>query len=122
MKLYYITIMVKNLEKSLDFYENLVGLKVIRRINAGKGEIAFLANSKEETMIELIEFEGIETVQTKGLIMSYLVENDLEALREKALELGYSPSSIIDEGKKPKHFTVKDPDGISVEFGVKIEE
>lgn len=121
MKLYYITIMVKDLEKSLAFYEELVGLKVIRQINAGMGKIAFLANSQGETMIELIEFEGIETVQTKGLIMSYLLENDLEALREKAVELGYSPSSIFDDGKKPKHFKVKDPDGISVEFGVEIQ-
>lgn len=121
MKLYYITIMVRDLEKSLAFYEKIVGLKVIRQINVGMGKIAFLANSQGETMIELIEFEGIETVQTKGLIMSYLVENDLEALREKAVDLGYSPSSIIDDGKKPKHFKVKDPDGISVEFGVEIQ-
>lgn len=56
MKLNYITILVKDLEKSLAFYTELVGLKIIRRFNPGPGEIVFLANQEGETMIELIGF------------------------------------------------------------------
>ncbi|MEG0249350.1 MAG: VOC family protein [Peptostreptococcus sp.] len=118
MKLNYITIMVRDIKKSLAFYQELADLKAVNSISLEDGEIVFLANVKGETMIELIEFKDAEKVSTKGMVMSFLVENDFEKLREKALSLGYTPSEIIDIGQKPKHFTVEDPDGIVVEFSI----
>ena len=118
MKLNYITIMVRNIKKSLAFYQELADLKAVNSISLEDGEIVFLANVKGETMIELIEFKDAEKVSTKGMVMSFLVENNLEKLREKASSLGYRPSEIIELGQKPKHFTVEDPDGIVVEFSV----
>lgn len=117
MKLNYITFMVKDIEKSVAFYQELAGLSVMNRMSPGAGEIAFLANDKGETMLELIEFEGAEKVSTKGMVMSFSAKSELEELREKAISLGYSPSEIITRGPKPKHFTVADPDEIIVEFG-----
>ena len=55
MKLNYITIMVRDIEKSLDFYEKLVGLKVVNEMKLEAGRIAFLSNGEGETMLELIE-------------------------------------------------------------------
>lgn len=118
MKLNFITIMVRNVEKSVDFYQKMVGLQVVRRFNPGMGEIVFLANAEGETMLELIEFANVEKVLTKGMVMSYQADANLEALREKAIELGYAPSAIISGGPKPAHFTVPDPDGIIVEFSI----
>ncbi len=118
MKLNYLTFMVRNIKKSVSFYQDLAELKIVNRINADAGEIVFLANEKGETMVELIEFEGVEKVATKGMVMSFTAEGDLDALREKAIKLGYSPSEIILMEPKPKHFTVADPDGIIVEFSV----
>lgn len=118
MKLNYITFMVRDIEKSVAFYQDLVGLQIMNRINIEAGEIVFLANEKGETMLELIQFEGVEKVVTKGMVMSYYVKGELEELREKAITLGYSPSEIITRGPKPKHFTVVDPDEIVVEFGI----
>lgn len=118
MKLNYITFMVRDIEKSVAFYQELAGLHVMNRMSPGPGEIAFLANEKGETMLELIEFEGVEKVITKGMVMSFSAKDELEELREKAITLGYSPSEIITRGPKPAHFTVADPDGIIVEFGV----
>ena len=117
MKLNYITIMVRNIKKSLAFYQELADLKAVNSISLEDGEIVFLANSKGETMIELIEFKDAEKVSTKGMVISFLVENNLEKLREKASSLGYRPSEMIELGQKPKHFTVEDPDGIVVEIG-----
>ena len=116
MKLNFITFMVRDIKKSVDFYQELAGLQVMNRISPGAGEIVFLANEKGETMLELIEFEGVEKVITKGMVMSFSAKGELEELREKALILGCSPSKIIAEDPKPKHFTVADPDGIIVEF------
>ena len=44
MKLGYITVMVRDLERSLAFYQELAQLQVVRRFRPGPGEIAFLAN------------------------------------------------------------------------------
>lgn len=117
MKLNFITFMVRDIEKSIAFYENLAGLKVVNRFNPGMGEIAFMANAEGETMIELINFEKGEKVSAKGMVMSFAAE-DLESVREKAIEMGYAPSAIIQNGPKPAHFKVKDPDDIVVEFSL----
>lgn len=116
MRLNFITIMVRNMEKSLIFYQELVGLRVMNHMSMERGQIIFLANGEEETMLELIEFKNVEKARTKGIVMSYLAEEPLEDIRKKALELGYLPSDIVEQGTKPKHFTVEDPDGIAVEF------
>jgi len=69
-------------------------------------------------MLELIEFDNTEKVSVKGMVMSFAAQEDLAVLRQRALDLGYSPSEIIAQGPKPAHFTVTDPDGIIVEFGI----
>lgn len=118
MKLNYMTIMVRDLEKSLMFYQELAGLKVVRRFNPGAGEIAFLSNGEGETMLELIQFDHAEKVEVKGMVLSFLATEDLTALREKAVKLGYAPTEILSSGPKPDHFKVLDPDGIVTEFGL----
>lgn len=116
MKLNFITFMVRDIEKSTAFYKELAGLQVVRRLSPEAGEIVFLANEKGETMLELIEFEGAEKVTARGMVLSFTAKGSLEELREKAAALGYSPSEIIALGPKPRHFTVFDPDEITVEF------
>lgn len=116
MKLNYITIMVRDMEKSLAFYTELVGLQIVRQFNPGMGQIAFLANAQGETMLELIEFANVEKVSAKGLVVSFLAGDALEDVHQKAQTLGYQPTELVDHPPKPKHFTVTDPDGICVEF------
>ena len=118
MKLNYLTIMVRDIEKSVTFYQELAKLKVIREMNPGAGRIVFLANKEDQTMLELIQFDHAEKVSIKGMVMSFEVKENLEKIHEKAIANGYLPSEIIENGSKPKHFRVQDPDGIIVEFGV----
>lgn len=118
MKLNYITLMIRDIEKSIAFYQDLAGLHVKKRFNPGMGEIAFLANEEGETMLELIQFDNALKVETQGLVMSFLAGGELQKVRMRATELGYHPTEIIAEGAKPAHFTVPDPDGIIVEFSV----
>lgn len=118
MKLNYITFMVRDINKSIAFYEDLVGLQIHNRFRAGNGEIAFLSNQEGETKIELIQFEEGAKVSTEGLVMSFLVQDNLDSLWEKANTLGYVTSEIIDRKPKPRHFTVLDPDKITIEFSI----
>ena len=55
MKYLWTSLFVKDLEKSIDFYEKVTGLKVARRFQGGPGtEIAFMQSEDTETKVELI--------------------------------------------------------------------
>ena len=116
MKFNYMTIFVRDLERSCAFYEQLAQLRVLRRITPPGGQIAFLCNAPGETMLELVAFPQGEKVEAKGLTISFQTGENLENLRRRAEELGYAPSQILSHPPKPDHFTVADPDGVAVEF------
>ena len=53
MKFCWTTIMVKNMEESLQFYQNIIGLEINRRFKADPNvELAFLGDG--DTKVELI--------------------------------------------------------------------
>ncbi|MCE1253768.1 MAG: VOC family protein, partial [Anaerolineae bacterium] len=56
MKYLWTTIYVKDLDKSISFYSDLVGLKVLKRFPGKPGiEMAFLGNgTSDETLVELL--------------------------------------------------------------------
>ena len=116
MKLNYITIMVRDLEKSLDFYCGLISIKILRELKPPQGRIVFAADGEGDTMLELIQFDQAEKVRAEGMVISFLSKEPLEKLREKAIEMGYQPSDILSQPPKPPHFTVADPDGLTVEI------
>lgn len=118
MKLNYITFMVRDIEKTIRFYSEIAGLKILRRFNPGAGEIVFMANAEGETSFEFIQFENAPKVQTKGMTVSFKAEGDLNELRNKTAAMGYEPSDIINKPPKPKHFKVLDPDNVEVEFSL----
>lgn len=120
MKLSFITLMVRDWKKSVQFYTELVGLKVMRSFDPGIGQITFLANAEGETMIEVIQPRvPIPCYEGTGMTMSFLCPGQLEALndvREKAIAMGYVPTEIATGGPEPVNFKVKDPDGVNIEF------
>ena len=116
MKLNYITLSVRNIEKSIEFYTELVGLKVVRTMEPPMGKISFMQNSDGETMLELVQLEPFEKVAAKGLVFSFSAIKKLSEIRERALDMGYQPSEVVSQGPKPDFFTVIDPDGLTIEF------
>lgn len=116
MKLNYITIMVRDIEKSLDFYCGLISLKRIKELNPPQGKIVFLADRQGDTMLELIQFEQAEKVTSTGMVFSFPANKPLTELKEQADAMGYHTSDIISEPPKPTHFTVTDPDGLIIEI------
>jgi len=116
MKLCWITINVKDFEKSLEFYTKVAGLPVDRMMNPSpKMRIAFLGSG--ETKVELIydEASGSRSYG-KDISMGFEV-NSLDAfmgvLREKGIQLEsgpHQPNPMI------KFIYVLDPNGFSVQF------
>ena len=87
MQFYHLTFMVRDLEKSMAFYQELAELHVVRRFRAGDGEIAFLANGEGETMIELVCMPGGTHFEGKGMTVCFLCD-DVSAVLARAMAMG----------------------------------
>lgn len=119
MKLNAITLMVRDMDKTIAFYRELAGLKVIRRYSPGAADpsdIAFLADAEGDTALECIQDLESEKVMARNLTLCFTARGTLDALRDKAVHMGFNPTEIISRPSKPPYFTLTDPDGIRVEF------
>ncbi len=118
MKLNFLTFFIKDIDKTIEFYEELAGLKVEKRFTAGIGEIIFMGNGGDDTKLEFIKPTVSELTykQGSGMTMCFSCEGDLYDLRVKTVQIGYNPSDIYDKGPEPVNFKVLDPNGILVEF------
>lgn len=114
MKFCWSTLRVKNLEESLNFYQEIIGLGLFRRFKAGpETEIAFLGDG--ETKIELI-YTGNQDIKV-GSDISWgfeveSVDEKMEFIKNKGLEIEgpFSPNPAT------KFFYIKDPNGLKIQF------
>jgi lactoylglutathione lyase len=107
--------MVRDLEKSIAFYETFTALTVMRRFQDGSAELAFLANKTGETEIELVCAPQMQTFEGKGFFICFLTDR-LEEMRSLALSQGLNASNIRTPDAKSRYFYVYDPDGVSVQL------
>lgn len=114
MKIKHITFMVRDIEKSIAFYELMAELKVVRRFTVEKAELAFLSNGEGETEIEFVERDGAK-FEGKGMFVCFETDKlkEMHALAERQ-EL--NPSPVQDPGDGTRYFYVYDPDGVSVQL------
>nr|WP_195269807.1 VOC family protein [Eubacterium sp. 1001713B170207_170306_E7] len=116
MKFSFVTIHVNHLEESIRFYEEVLGLEVLRRFEAGPGnEIAFMGSGGAE--LELIgdaqESEvGVNEKISLGFEIAS-VDKCMEALREKGIPVFSGP---FQPNPKTRFFFIQDPDGVMVEL------
>jgi len=120
MKFCWSTLMVKNLEESLKFYKEIVGLNVSRKFNAGPGvEIAFLGDG--ETKVELICNKALKEVSFGHDISLGFevisVDKMMAFIKEKGLDIHSGP---FQPNPHMKFFYVSDPDGLKIQFVEKI--
>ncbi|SCP97054.1 VOC family protein [Anaerobium acetethylicum] len=115
MHMKHVTLMVKNLEKSIEFYETMTGLTISRRFHAGPGELAFLTNGNGETEIELVCMPQGQKFEGKGMFICFETDK-LEEMHKLARDRGLNPSEIQDPGDQTRYFYMYDPDGVSVQL------
>src|SRR5690554_4126379 len=115
MKYCWTTIMVSNLEKSIAFYCDIVGLPLARRFSAGPGsEIAFLGDG--ETQVELIERIGPKSTIGNAVSLGFAVDSLDDALAfvaEHGIKVESGPFQPNDH---IKFFYILDPDGLRIQF------
>jgi len=110
------TITVDNMDDSLKFYQEIVGLSINRRFTAGAGvEISFLGEG--ETKVELICIPNHKaTGNAEGISLGFevkSVDEMIKVIKEKGLEVESGP---IQPNPRIKFFHVKDPNGVSIQF------
>ena len=116
MKFCWSTLTVKNMEESLKFYQEIIGLPLNRRYQAGPGvEIAFLGDG--ETEIELISNEAKKEINV-GQDISWCfavdsVDKTMELFREKDVTIQGGP---FQPNPHVKFFYVLDPNGMKIQL------
>lgn len=116
MKFCWTTIMVNNMEESLEFYQEIVGLKIDRRFPAGPGsEIVFLGDG--ETKVELISNEANKNVSIgKDISLGFevkSVDEKIEFVKSKGITVNGGP---FQPNPHVKFFYVQDPNGLKIQF------
>lgn len=120
-KLLHTCIRVMDLEKSLKFYEEALGLKETRRKDFpdDKFTLVFLSDESGNYELELTYNYNPEEPYVIGNGFSHIALSvkDLEASRDKHKEMGYRVTKLMGlPGEKPRYYFVTDPDGYDVEI------
>lgn len=117
MKLKHISFMVRDIEKSINFYELMTELTVIRRFTHEETKLAFLANKDGETEVEFICAPQGQKFEGKGMFLCFECEDEkLDDMNQLAKDKGFNPSDIRIPGDGSRYFYVYDPDGVSVQL------
>ena len=113
IKFRHVTLSVKDLDESIKFYREVVGLEITERFPAGPGmEIVFLADG--DTAVELIS--GGAEASAGAVILGFesaSLEDTMALLKEKGYQF---KEKVISPDPKTRFFFAKDPDGYNVQF------
>jgi lactoylglutathione lyase len=120
-KFTYVGIRVTNVQKSMDFYTKLLGMKVINRskIEQTKGETIVLQSEEVGFVLELNYYEKDSPFNTKYVVgegldhLAFKVE-DLDQALEEARKSGYRVILEM-KSKESRWAYIEDPDGIWIE-------
>lgn len=121
-KLIYTGIRVKELEKSVEFYTKVLGMKEVGRtkIEAAKGEVVNLVSEEGGHQLELNYYQKGSKFASKYMVgegldhLAFLVE-DLDGALAESRKLG-SPMVLEMKTEKSRWAYIKDPNGIYIEL------
>jgi lactoylglutathione lyase len=115
-----VVIRTMDIQKSIDFYEQILGFSFDSMISAAPGkQIAFLSDKETCGRLELLYNEKVKSIDHGGVSLTFEVEQIGEAekyLLEHKVHI-VSPPKTVKDGKKI--MTAVDPNGVELDF---IEE
>lgn len=114
MNFCWITLNVKNLEQSIKFYNEIIGLNISSRFNAGDLKIAMLGE-EQGTKIELIEGNN-EINVSQHISIGFMVKSLDDAIctmKDNDIAIVAGP---ISPNPSTRFFFVNDPDGYRIQI------
>jgi lactoylglutathione lyase len=122
MKIAHTSITVRNMDESLNFYCNILGLKFSRRreIPENKAEIAFVQGEGQSAPALELTYWREKRDWTDGDQLDHIalavhdVVNSVDDFRKKGVEIAKEPYSL--QGSTRKIAFIKDPNGIWIEL------
>lgn len=117
MKLNSVVIRTKEMEKSIEFYEKILGFTFNYLISAAPGkQIAFLTEPESNMNLELIANENAKEISETKMSLTFKVDQISEAekyLRSHKVQIT-TPPHTVKEGKKI--LTAVDLNGVELDF------
>lgn len=115
MKLLWVTLHVGDLEKSLGFYIDILGMEIAFRFG-GEGHRIVMLGKEDESKVELIHESGLPLKSPGDGVSFGLETNDLDGLTAKLEQAGYPVRGPLSPNPKIRFSFVKDPDGYTVQL------
>lgn len=117
-KLLHTRYRVKDLEKTVSFYKDVLGLKEIRRHTSGRGsQLVFFKAPESEEEIEICKFDESGPVIVGPDLTHLAFEvNDLEAFAREAAAKGYPLSDGPHASGSGKIAFIDAPEGYEIEL------
>lgn len=125
MKILHAMIRVNDIDKSMKFYTELLGLEKTHEIKLEDCLLHFLKGEDGDFEIELTEnFEKIDNGYENGTAFGHFAveTKDMDAFTKKVNELGYTYlyEPFVMEAAQSKIAFIKDPDGNEIEIIEKL--
>jgi lactoylglutathione lyase len=114
-------IRVIDLERSMRFYEDVLGMQGAHRIDFPDFALVYLRNDENDFEIELTLNKGRQEPYTHGTGYGHIavVVSDAIAERSRIASLGYEPANVKEfkrDGELlARFFFIQDPDGYKIE-------
>ena len=116
MKFRFSTLFVKNLEESVQFYQEIIGLPIKGRLKPSPNlEIAFLGD--DEAQIELIQDINKDTIDIgKDISWAFSVDSVEDMYQFVKKQNIIILSDIIEPMPSAKFFFIEDPNGMKIQI------
>ena len=120
-KVIHTMIRVLDLERSLRFYADVLGVHEAHRLDFPDFALVYLRNDDNDFEIELTLNKGREEAYTHGTGYGQVgvVVPDVKATRAELLGKGYEPAEVKefrrDDELLARYFFIQDPDGYKIE-------
>ncbi len=121
-KIIHTMIRVMDLDKSLKFYSDALGLREAHRLDFPDFALVYLRNPENDAEIELTLNKGRTEPYTHGTGYGHVgvVVDDAAATHERLTAAGYAPAPVKEfkrgDELLARFFFIQDPDGYKVEF------
>lgn len=120
-KVIHTMIRVLDLDKSMKFYADVLGLRESHRLDFPDFALVYLRNPENDVELELTLNKGRTEAYTHGTGYGHIavVVDDLDAEHAKAAAAGYEPAPIKEfkrgDELLARFFFIQDPDGYKIE-------